>query len=51
MTFWIEKSELKNSNGEVFYEFHYGHSETAVTLLVTKQSLTKLKTLLEAERF
>jgi hypothetical protein len=51
MTFWVEKSDLKNSNGEVFYAFHYGHSETSVTLFVTKQSLTELKTLLEAEGF
>lgn len=51
MTFWIEKSNMVGYNKEELYDLHYGHSETSVTVAVSKQSLVELKTLLQEAGF
>ena len=51
MTWWIEKTNETNLNHEQFYELYYGHGESTVVVLCTKQTLIELRTMLEAEGF
>ena len=52
MTFWITKSEEHSMYGIAdMYVLHYGHSETSVAVIASKQSLSELKELLGSMGF
>jgi hypothetical protein len=51
MTFWIEHYKEPVPGDRKFYGLHYGHGETSISVIVDKQALVELRTLLEAEGF
>ena len=51
MTFWIADYEVPVPGDRKFYKLHYGHGETSISVVVDKQALVELRTLLEADGF
>ena len=51
MTFWIVDYKEPIPGDRKFYELHYGHGETSISVIVDRQTLIELKTMLEAGGF
>ena len=51
MTFWITDYKEPVPGDRKFYELHYGHGETSISVIVDRQTLIELKTMLEAGGF